>query len=213
MIYEMRIYTIRPADMARYMDIVTNVGMPIRGDDYGILVGAWTSDVGPLNRYYHLWSYPSAGERERIRAGLATLPGWLDRYVASTRGMVLAQHNELWYADPDVGVRPVESKGNVYELRSYRTLPGDLGAWLAPFKGSLAQREKHSQLVGLWTGEVGGLSAGTHLWVYRDGLHRSQVRQAVAADEEIRRLRAGELDPVVEQTSTLLVPTSFSKLG
>src|SRR3954466_16191215 len=43
MIYELRIYTIRPGIMAKYLDIVGNVGMKIRGNDYGKLVGTWSS--------------------------------------------------------------------------------------------------------------------------------------------------------------------------
>ena len=71
MIYELRIYTIRPGIMAKYLDIVGNVGMKIRGNDYGKLVGTWSSEFGQLNEYYHLWEYP---EPERADAAAWRAP-------------------------------------------------------------------------------------------------------------------------------------------
>ena len=32
------------------------------------LVGAWYTEIGPLNQWVHVWAYRDAGERERIRA-------------------------------------------------------------------------------------------------------------------------------------------------
>ena len=50
MIYELRIYTIRPGIMAKYLDIVGNIGMRIRGNNFGRLVGSWTADIGTVRR-------------------------------------------------------------------------------------------------------------------------------------------------------------------
>src|SRR3954469_23911573 len=94
-IYELRIYTTRPGIQAKYLDIVGNIGMRIRGDNYGRLVGAWTSDIGQLNEYYHLWEYPDPNERARLRAALAKAPGWQSEYLAAGRGMVVAQRNSI----------------------------------------------------------------------------------------------------------------------
>lgn len=212
MLYELRVYTTKPGIMAEYLKIVGEVGMPIRKNDYGTLVGAWYSDIGALNRYYHLWSYPDAGERTRLRAGLAKAPGWQDKYLAQSRGMVVAQENVLWTADPDIGVRSVEGSGHVYELRTYKALPGQIATWAASFKNSLPLREKHSKLVGLWMAEVGGLNAATHLWVYDDLNHRAAVREATAKDEELKAARAGGAGTLISQESTILIPTSFSPL-
>jgi hypothetical protein len=32
------------------------------------LVGAWYTELGPLNQWVHVWAYKDAGERQRIRA-------------------------------------------------------------------------------------------------------------------------------------------------
>jgi|SwirhisoilCB3_FD_contig_51_5703644_length_1012_multi_2_in_0_out_0_2 hypothetical protein len=211
-LYELRIYTMKPGIQAKYMQIVGDVGMPIRKNDYGTLVGAWTADIGTLNQYYHLWSYPDAGERTRLRAGLAKVPGWAEQYLAQSRGMVIAQENLLMNADADIGVRSVEGAGHIYELRTYRSLPGQLNGWQSTFKNALPQREKHSKLVALWNTEVGGLNAAKHLWVYDSLQHRTEVRDAMAKDAELRALRGNGVESLISQESTILLPTSFSPL-
>jgi hypothetical protein len=213
-IHELRIYTIKPGIMAKYQDIVGNIGMKIRGNDYGRLVGAWTSDIGQLNEYYHLWEYPDPNERARLRAELAKVPAWSAEYLAATRGMVLAQRNTILTLDSDIGLRPVEGKGHVYEFRTYKALPGGaLNAWAGGFKRSLEQRETHSKLVALWMAEIGGLNAGSHLWVYDSLAHRTEVRASMAKDAKLRELRGNGAENLISQESTILMPASFSPLG
>ncbi|MGE3911681.1 MAG: NIPSNAP family protein [Chloroflexota bacterium] len=214
MIHELRIYTIRPGIMPEYLKIVGDVGMAIRKNDYGTLVGAWYSEFGTLNEYYHLWSYPDPNERARLRASLAKVPDWSGKYLAATRGMVTAQRNTILTLDEDIGLRSVEGKGHIYEMRTYSAPPGQIGTWAAGFKGSLEQRETHSKLVALWMAEVGGLNAATHLWVYDSLAHRTEVRAAMAKDEKLKALRStGGPSPLIGQTSTILMPAPFSPLG
>ena len=210
MIHELRIYTLRPGIQAKYLDIVANIGMRIRGNDYGRLVGAWTADIGQLNEYYHLWEYPDPNERARLRAALQKAPGWQDEYLAASRGMVVAQRNTILTLDEEIGLRSVESTGNIYEFRTYRALPGQIGGWLSTFKRSLPRRETHSKLVALWMAEVGGLNAGSHLWVYDSLAHRTEVREAMAKDAELRELRGNGVESLISQESTILQPAPFS---
>ena len=210
MIHELRIYTLRPGIQAKYLDIVANIGMRIRKNDYGRLVGAWTADIGQLNEYYHLWEYDDLNERTRLRAGLQKAPGWQDEYLAASRGMVVAQRNMLLNPDEEIGVRPVEGSGHIYEFRTYRALPGQIGGWLSTFKRSLERRETHSKLVGLWMAETGGLNAGSHLWLYDSLAHRTEVREAMAKDDTLRELRGNGVESLTSQESTILLPAPFS---
>ena len=213
MIYELRIYTLRPGIQAKYLGIVGEIGMKIRGNDYGRLVGSWTADIGQLNEYYHLWEYPDPNERARLRAELAKVPAWSAEYLAATRGMVVAQRNTILTLDEDIGLRSVEGKGHIYEFRTYRALPGQIGGWTSTFKRSLPQRETHSKLVALWMAEVGGLNAGSHLWVYDSLAHRTEVREGMAKDAKLRELRGGGVESLISQESTILMPAAFSPLG
>src|SRR5688500_4486337 len=213
MIYELRIYTIKPGILPKYLDIVGNIGMKIRGNDYGKLVGTWTSEFGQLNEYYHLWEYPDPNERARLRGELQKVPAWSAEYLAATRGMVVAQRNTILTLDEDIGLRSVEGKGHIYEFRTYRALPGQIGGWTTTFKRSLPRRETHSKLVALWMAEVGGLNAGSHLWVYDSLAHRTEVRDGMAKDAELRELRGNGVESLISQESTILTPAPFSPLG
>src|SRR5262245_57500717 len=62
MIYELRTYTLQPGKQPEYLKLNAEVGRKIRGDNYGILRGSWTTETGVLNQYVHLWEYPSLDE-------------------------------------------------------------------------------------------------------------------------------------------------------
>ena len=153
-----------------------------------------------------------AGERARLRAGLSKARAGRIKYLAQSRGMVVAQRNHAH--DGRRGHRrPLgRGTGHVYEFRTYKSLPGQLGGWQATFKRSLPRRETHSKLVALWTNEVGGLNAASHLWVYDSLAHRTEVRDAMAKDTELRELRGNGIQSLISQESTILLPTSFSPL-
>ena len=212
-IYELRTYTLKPGTVPAYLKLNAEVGRPVRGDRYGKLIGAWTTEFGTLNQYVHLWEYADANERDRLRADLAQNPDWAPGYTSQIRPFMLKQENTFLSLDEDIGLRSVEGSGHIYELRTYSALPGAIGGWAAGFKRSLAQRETHSKLVGLWTTEVGGLNAAKHLWVYDSLQHRTAVREAMAADKELLAQRAtGGPSPLIGQESVILIPTKVSPL-
>jgi len=59
--------TLKPGTLPEFLRLSAEIGRPIRGDRYGTLVGSWTTELGGLNRYVHLWTYGSLDERERLR--------------------------------------------------------------------------------------------------------------------------------------------------
>jgi len=211
-IYELRIYTLKPGMQGEFIKLNSEVAWPIRGNKHGTLVGCWTSEIGALNQFYHLWSYPSLGERETLRAGLATNPDWSEKYTSKVRSMMDHQENMLLNLDSDVGFRPVEGKGHLYELRIYRGRDGMLPAWAKLFKEVLPEREKYSKIVGLWTTEVGGLNAAAHLWVYDDLNQRMAARGADLKDPAWSAFLPKGPPNLQEMSSTILVPTPISPL-
>ena len=60
------------------------------------LAGAWHSAIGSLNQYVHVWAYKDAGERERLRAESAKIPGW----PPVTREFMVKQENALMVPAP-----------------------------------------------------------------------------------------------------------------
>ena len=64
-IYEFRSYIYKPGSMPQ---VIASWGEAIgERTKLSPLVGAWYSELGPLNQWVHVWAYKDAGERQRIR--------------------------------------------------------------------------------------------------------------------------------------------------
>lgn len=55
------------------------------------LAACWYSDIGELNKFVHVWAYPSFGERDRVRAESMKLPTW----PPNTREFLVKQSNKI----------------------------------------------------------------------------------------------------------------------
>jgi hypothetical protein len=212
-IYELRIYTVKPGTLPAFIGLNSEVAWPIRQNNHGTLVGCWTSETGPLNRFYHMWSYPSLAERETLRAGLPKNPGWVENYTSKVGGMMVSQENMLLNLDSDIGLKPPGGRGHVYELRRYRGgANGGIPAWTKLFKEALPEREKYSKIVGLWTTEIGSLQVAAHLWAYDDLNQRAQVRAAALADPTWQAFVPKGSACLSEMETTIVIPTPISPM-
>ena len=63
MVYEERIYTIRPGKMAEYLRNYEELGLPIQLEVIGNLIGFFRTEVGGLNKVVHIWGYDSLDDR------------------------------------------------------------------------------------------------------------------------------------------------------
>jgi len=64
-IYEFRTYLLKPNSMAAMIERWTGaIGERVK---LSPLVGAYSTEHGPLNQWIHIWAYKDAGERQRIR--------------------------------------------------------------------------------------------------------------------------------------------------
>ena len=213
MIYELRTYTLVPGTQAEYLRLNRDVGRKIRGDKYGKLEGAWTTEFGTLNQYVHLWSYPDLSERERLRKGLAKDETWAKEYVPQIRPMILTQENKILSVVDGVPLIPPAGPGpHVYELRTYRAHVGKVAEWLGHFKAGLPAREKYSKIVGLWTTEVSRLNQVVHLWAYSDLNHRAEVRVKAPLDPEWKAFLPKGAPLLAHMESIILNPTEVSPL-
>jgi hypothetical protein len=210
MIYELRTYTLVPGKQGEYLKLNTEVGRKVRGDRYGKFEGGWTTEFGMLNQYVHLWAYPDAVERERLRAELAKNEEWTKGYVPQIRPLILAQENKILSAV--TAFKPPADSGNIYELRWYRAHVGRLGDWLALAKGVLPSREKYSRNVCYWQTEAGQLNEAVHLWVYKDLNERAAARSKALADPEWQAFLGKALPLLVNMQSVVLIPTPVSPM-
>jgi NIPSNAP len=64
-IYEFRSYIFKPGSIPQMIERWNEaIGERVK---LSPLVGAWYSEIGPLNQWVHVWAYRDAGERQRIR--------------------------------------------------------------------------------------------------------------------------------------------------
>jgi hypothetical protein len=209
-IHELRTYTLYPGKQNEYLKLNVEVGRKVRGDNYGILRGSWTTEFGTLNQYVHLWEYPSLDERDRLRGELAKNDEWTKEYVPRIRGLMLAQENKI--LSPQLPLKPPADAGWLYELRWYRSQPGRIGEWLGHIKDIMPTREKFSQNVGLWQTEMGQLNEAVHMWAYRDLNERAAVRGKAIADPDWQAFLGRSIPLLVDMKSVILIPAPSSPM-
>jgi hypothetical protein len=210
MIHELRTYTLVPGSQAQYLKLNAEVGRPTRGDKYGTLEGAWTTEFGTLNQYVHLWSYPDLAERDRLRGELTKNEAWSKGYVPQIRPFILAQENKI--LSTVLPLQPPAGAGHLYELRWYRTHTGRAGEWLNHFKAIMPTREKYSRRVGLWQTEMGQLNEVVHLWAYPDLNERASVRGKLGQDPEWQAFLGKAVPLLAHMQSVILNPTAVSPM-
>ena len=208
MLYEMRTYSFLPTELPKYLKHAEEVGRPVRGNDYGVNCGYWTSEFGRLNQVWHLWRYDSYAQREELREKLYKNEDWTDKYVAVIKDWVKQQ--DIRILNPHMEFMPPEGEGNIYEYRYYRLVVGGVGPWLKAFKDALPHREKYSKLAGLWHAEAGQPNEVSHLWAYRDLNARVEARAGAAQDENWRAFLKKGGPYLVEMNNVLLMPTKYS---
>jgi hypothetical protein len=210
MIHELRTYAIKPGKLAEYVERSGAIGRPIRGDRYGTLLGYFSTEHGALNQVVHLWEFADLGARAAARAGLARDERWVKEYLPVSGPLLDRQENMILNPVDWRPAGPPAGPHGVYELRVYRTHPGKAPQWLGLFREIMPVREKYSSPVGIWSTEIGPLNTVVHLWAYRDGNHRAEVRGAALRDPAWQAFvqQASPLLQVME--SKVLVPTAFS---
>jgi len=88
-IYELRIYTFQAGSMP---EVLKRWGECIaEREKFSPLAGCWYSELGALNRFFHLWPYADLGERGRIRAAAMQSPHW----PPPTREFLVHQENRI----------------------------------------------------------------------------------------------------------------------
>lgn len=208
MIHELRTYTFHPGKLPGYLKIAEDIGRPIRGNDYGVNLGYWTTEFGQLNQIWHLWEYEDLNAREALRAKLSQNKDWTGQYVDKIRELI--QRQDIRIMTPQVDFTPPTSDGNVYEYRYYRTQTGRANEWMGHFKEIMPVREKYSKNVGIWSTQSPQPNEVSHMWAYESLDARAASRAKVGADKDWRGFLAKAGSFLVEMNSIVLTPTNYS---
>ena len=94
MILEQRDYHVHTGKLPELLRLYETEGIPIQAEVLGGFVGAFTTDVGALSTYTHLWRYDSYEERARRRAELQARDDW-KAFLAKIQPLIHTQHNRI----------------------------------------------------------------------------------------------------------------------
>lgn len=89
-----RIYTIKLRRMGEFIEVFDRLAMPILLQTLGHPLGFWTSHVGPLNQFVHLWGYDSLADYEQRCLARDTHPDF-PNYLAASERLIVAQETRL----------------------------------------------------------------------------------------------------------------------
>ncbi|MGK7870269.1 NIPSNAP family protein [Falsiroseomonas sp. E2-1-a20] len=202
MIDELRIYTLRPGGMARYLDLAETVAVPVRGDRHGQLLGFWANEVGAANAVVNLWRHKSLESRQAVRGTLEALPAWREKYLAGVRPLMLRQ--VVRFLDPVQPLSVPATPGpHVYEQRLFQVRPGE-GGRLAE---ALARQAEPGQ-IAVWTTFAGPINEVVQLLAHADPAARL-ARSLHGQDGPLAR----HAELIQELETSLMLPAPHSPLG
>lgn len=93
MIFDMRIYTLKPGRLAAWLAMYERYGHPAQVRHCGEPVFYATSEVGGLNQVIHVWEYASQADREARRDALMQDPEFKE-YLKRSAEMAAHAHQE-----------------------------------------------------------------------------------------------------------------------
>ena len=199
MIYDFRLYTLKPGATPEYRAGAKEVGLPIR-QRHGVALSGWYySDVGALNQVVHIWGYRDLEHLQTAKAAVYADPDWEGIYVPRARPLVESQQTWLMEAPgfaPDFPVNgPIPKEGTedyrrknqmVYDYRQYTFHSGGIPAYRAAVEElAVPIRRRHGvKLAGWFSSDLGELNQVVHIWAFENVKHLEEAKAAVAADPQ-----------------------------
>lgn len=90
MIFDHRMYTMRPNRVGAFLATYERVALPLQRKYLGEPFGFFVTDIGPLSRIVHIWQYQSIADRQARRDAMEADPAWQDY-----RKLVIEEDNLL----------------------------------------------------------------------------------------------------------------------
>ena len=96
MIFDHRVYTIKPNRLAQFLKTYERLALPVQRKYLGEPYGFFASHIGPLSRVVHLWQYESLADREQRRDAMEADPDWQAyRRVALEEDTLIDMENQI----------------------------------------------------------------------------------------------------------------------
>jgi hypothetical protein len=226
MFLEQRMYTAHPGGkLGEWLKLYAALANPTSAKHLGPLMGAFTTEFGPLNRFVFMRMYDDLAHRDTGMAAREADADWATFRAESGKiGALAQQENKLitpvaWSPVQKAGqpfVRTLPGSTMVVDHRTYDFHPGKMAPWLAAYgETGLAIQKKHlGQFLFMGTTEVGPINQVVFMWAYESLATRAKQRGAMAADPawgEFAKMTGG-LGALKQQTNMIIKPTAFSAI-
>ena len=223
MIYDFRMYTLKPGATPDYRAGVKEVGLPIRQNHDVALSGWYWSDVGALNQVVHIWGYQDLEHLQSQKAAVYADPDWSGKYVPRAQPLVESQKTWLMMSPafaPTYPVRgPIAEEGTpeykrkndmVFDFRQYTLNPGGLPTYMSAVEDlAIPIRQRHGvKLAGWFYSDLGDLNQVVHIWAFDNVKHMEEAKAAVAADPEWGGAYIPRVRGVLSSQNTYLMKTT-----
>jgi hypothetical protein len=93
-IVEQRDYHVYTGKLPELVRLYETEGNALQQEFLGRFVGAFTTDVGELSTYTHMWAYESHAEREERRARLQADERW-KAFLGKIQPLIHTQRNRI----------------------------------------------------------------------------------------------------------------------
>ncbi|NXR07828.1 NPS3A protein, partial [Semnornis frantzii] len=94
---------------------------------------------------------------------------------------------------------PRQNNSIFYEIRMYDIKPSKMKDFAEMVNKYFHLRTAHSELVGLWSAELGAMNKVVHVWKYDSFAHRTAVRHALANDKDWQGKFISSALPLIEK--------------
>lgn len=96
MIFDHRVYTIKPNQLGRFLETYERLALPIQRMYLGEPYSFFVTHIGPLSRAVHLWKYESLADREQRREAMEADSEWhAYRRVALEEDTIIDMENQI----------------------------------------------------------------------------------------------------------------------
>ncbi len=223
MIYDFRMYTLKPGATPDYRAGVKEVGLPIRQNHDVALSGWYWSDVGALNQVVHIWGYQDLEHLNAQKAAVYADPDWSSKYIPRAQPLVESQKTWLMMSPafaPTYPVRgPIAEEGTpeykrkndmVFDFRQYTLNPGGLPTYMSAVEElAIPIRQRHGvKLAGWFYSDLGDLNQVVHIWAFDNVKHMEEAKAAVASDPEWGGAYVPRVRGVLSAQNTYLMKTT-----
>jgi NIPSNAP protein len=93
-IVEQRDYHVFTGKLNELVGLYESEGIALQERHLGRFIGAFTTDVGELSTYTHMWAYESHAEREERRSRLQADERW-KAFLAKIQPLIHTQRNRI----------------------------------------------------------------------------------------------------------------------